>query len=84
MNTLSKIDEKLVNMIMEILSEDDVENNFDNLLENYKQKNFIGSCVIGNTEYDDCTRFFNKVLRGVDICYTFNQLPVDEIFYDNV
>lgn len=62
----------------------DMDADFDLLFEKLSPKNFIGSCVINDIEYDNCTNFFNKFMTDTGICYTFNQLKMVDLFYDNV
>lgn len=62
------------------ISKDEIES----ILIELSPKNFIGSCIIRNVFYQDCSIFFNRVLSGGKICFSFNQLPLDELFYSNV
>lgn len=56
----------------------------DKIFELFMVKHFIKSCTINDKYFSNCSMYFNKILFSRQICYTFNQLSINELFYDNV
>lgn len=61
-----------------------MDDEFYKIIEEISPNNFIGTCIINDIEYKNCSIFFNKFMTDFGICYTFNQLSVYELFYENM
>lgn len=62
----------------------EVTKELENILEDIFPKDFIGPCQVNDAYYDDCSIFFNRFLYFDKLCYTFNQLSIADMFYNNV